>query len=402
MQLYTTEIVAISLCVLVLLYYVTLFFYHLKRTKSTGKAIKNASLLLLPVLALFILIELVFRVMVANTAMKYDRDVLSRNFATIHYIKTLRNTNNDRRFIRLKEHPLNINYVTRAYDGKVFRLDNVKDTLYTLRTDNDGFILPDNCKCDKSIFFLGGSTTECHYVQENNRFPYVVGKILNACGFNYATKNSGVSGNHTLHSIDILINKIAGYNPSYVILMEAFNDLTTLTYEQSYYNRNAFRGLIVDQKSLLKESTTRDEFADKRRMKITVDTSRLYGEYRKSLRLFISACISMDIKPILMTQFNRIEQNLPDKCPSLQIVGGKFDSLISNLNYIDAYKRMNGIIREVAAEKNTPLIDLDHMVPKRATYLYDLVHVNDSGSLLIANIVAEHLMKIIDSTGSKL
>ena len=31
---------------------------------------------------------------------------------------------------------------------------------------------------DLTLAFLGGSTTECIYVDENNRFPYLAGRLI--------------------------------------------------------------------------------------------------------------------------------------------------------------------------------------------------------------------------------
>ena len=51
---------------------------------------------------------------------------------------------------------------------------------YVLRVDRQGFIMPSKIHDhpDLTIAFLGGSTTECIYVDEDNRFPYLVGRLL--------------------------------------------------------------------------------------------------------------------------------------------------------------------------------------------------------------------------------
>ena len=56
----------------------------------------------------------------------------------------------------------------------------ILDEEYILRTDKDGFIEPSiiHDDADMEIVFLGGSTTECLYVREENRFPYLTGRRL--------------------------------------------------------------------------------------------------------------------------------------------------------------------------------------------------------------------------------
>ena len=90
----------------------------------------------------------------------------------------------------------------------------------------------------------------------------------------------------------------------------------------------------------------------------------------------------MDVQPVLMTQFNRIELD---------------DDEIRGQHSVDwpgmvaRYKRFNDVIREVAAADDVPLIDLDRRVPKTSRYIYDAVHVNEEGSQLVAGIIAEEL-----------
>ncbi len=72
---------------------------------------------------------------------------------------------------------------------------------------------------DLSLVFLGGSTTECMFMEEENRFPYVVGTILErATGKKINAYNGGLSGNNSLHAIDLLINKVIPLKPRVVVV----------------------------------------------------------------------------------------------------------------------------------------------------------------------------------------
>ena len=100
---------------------------------------------------------------------------------------------------------------------------------------------------DISLVFLGGSTTVCHYLDENLRFPYLTGVLLeNKLGIKINSYNAGRSGNNSLHSIDILLNKILPINPQIVVMMHNINDVTTLVYERSYWNNNFSKSVIID------------------------------------------------------------------------------------------------------------------------------------------------------------
>ncbi|MDO9084096.1 MAG: hypothetical protein Q7U56_12530, partial [Humidesulfovibrio sp.] len=89
--------------------------------------------------------------------------------------------------------------------------DGLVDRAYRLRVDKDGYIIPSRVheKADLSIVFLGGSTTECHYMNEEERFPYIVGRRLEQMtGLRINSYNSGMAGNNSLHSVFLLQGKV--------------------------------------------------------------------------------------------------------------------------------------------------------------------------------------------------
>ena len=101
---------------------------------------------------------------------------------------------------------------------------------------------------DLTIAFLGGSTTECIYVDEDNRFPYLAGRLLERqTHLKVNSYNAGRSGNNTLHCLNILLNKVVNLKPDIVVLMENINDLAILMYEKTYWNTNPSRSPIQEK-----------------------------------------------------------------------------------------------------------------------------------------------------------
>jgi hypothetical protein len=106
--------------------------------------------------------------------------------------------------------------------------DGLEQKPYQVRTDADGFMLPYNIydKPDLTLVFLGGSTVACIYVDEDQRFPHLAGQLLEQkTGKKITSINSGVGGNNSLHSIDVLLNKIIPIKPDVVVMMHNINDL---------------------------------------------------------------------------------------------------------------------------------------------------------------------------------
>jgi hypothetical protein len=95
------------------------------------------------------------------------------------------------------------------------------------------------------------------------------------------------------------------------------------------------------------------------------------------------------IEPVLMTQFNRFDGQ--DVFVNQQF--GKSQSTIPLRDYVAYYKKFNDIVRSVAEDNSVHLIDLDRLVPRSNKYIYDAFHVNDTGSRLVAEIVARAIAR---------
>ena len=141
------------------------------------------------------------------------------------------------RNVLLKEHFPNQN-VFISVPERYFINKNYENKKYKLRTDKNGFILgpKDKLETEKIDFiFFGGSTTECIFVDESLRFPYLLSeKLEHKNGKRVNTLNAGVSGNHSLHS---LINLVAKglEKPKFAVLMHAANDMGTLLITHTYW-----------------------------------------------------------------------------------------------------------------------------------------------------------------------
>ena len=337
----------------------------------------------------------------------------------------------ERRYINLREILPGLDTVDVPPDKAVRESDGLVQKPYRVRTDARGFMLPYNRheKPDLTLVFLGGSTVACIYVEEENRFPYLVGNLLaQKTGKQITSINSGVGGNNSLHSLDILLNKIIPVRPDVVVMMHNINDLVALIYDQTYWSKNPTRAAIVNfsfYKNLtgLKalatlardlyipnlHAATRvlskkifgkkvqdpdDEFAYIRGKKLTVDQAHILDEFRMNLKTFINICRARRITPVLMTQFNRYKPN-PDPKVLKAMQGFESDSGIPASEFMDLYARFNQAIREVGQQNGVVVIDLAALIPQDKQYLYDVVHLNTQGSQLAAQLISEHLQPLV-------
>jgi lysophospholipase L1-like esterase len=327
----------------------------------------------------------------------------------------------ERRYIRLKEYRPGTRLLLAFPRHHLPYTDNVFTKKYRFDIDNNGFIVPSKKydRPDKVIVFLGGSTTECMFVDQDHRFPYVVGKILEQeTGAKINSYNGGMSGNNTLNAIDILINKVIPLKPNVVVYMENINDLSTLLYDKTYWNEHTARSPLetLPKKKLvgkllkeifipnlnyayrnLKEMLFRqegDEFAAARGKKLTIDQAKMVHDFAAGLQTLICTCKAWGIVPVLMTQGNRITDH-PDPVVAAYIGRYRHDTGISYRQFKELYDAFDDTIREVGRQNHVMVIDLAREVPPDKKYLYDLVHFNDAGSQLAAHIIAARLKGIM-------
>ena len=289
--------------------------------------------------------------------------------------------------------------------------DGLERKPYPFRVDADGYIMPSQVheKPDLTVVFLGGSTTECMYMQEEERFPYLVGRFLEkSLGLKVNTLNGGAAGNNTLHCVLALQGKVLPRRPQAVVLMECVNDVNYQVFVGDYWAPHASRGIVFDKeygpvKTFLiehimgrkaHEKIGSDEFAAQRGQKRTLDTAAMASAYRKNLELFVFLCRQHGITPVLMTQFNRFTE-APEANLLKQMQATRDDWGVDFAAYRAAYMALQDATRAVAAEQKVALIDLDRLVPKDKALMYDVVHVNPVGSALVAEIIARELPGIL-------
>lgn len=265
---------------------------------------------------------------------------------------------------------------------------------YRFQTDENGFVKPSKIhqNSDLNIFFLGGSTTECEMVDEELRFPYLTGRILEEkTKLKINSYNAGKSGNNSIHSLNNFINKVIPLNPNIVVRMENINDLSTLLYESTYWNKNRSRsnlGCFNKNSTSFRnfnnewaESPFRDKIFDPKHQE------KIKLEQRKIINLFIASVKASGATPVLMTQANKIDQ-------TVDFSNGSKDEKF-NQTYRQLYSDFQEITRQAAKENGVLLIDLEKEIPQRDEYLYDSVHFTNEGSKLAAKIISKNLQKYV-------
>ena len=312
-------------------------------------------------------------------------------------------------------------------------VENLDQINYEIKIDENGFILNGNDiekNPDIKILFLGGSTTETLYVPEKSRFPSVVERTLRSnLKETVNVLNGGVSGNNSMHSLFIFLAKGIPLQPQYVALMHNLNDFALLSKTESYWigpksravivetnsgnfstiedsSRNIFFNLLKNAKNFLVPNLYtylrprlfadatfyRDEFEGYSKNYSDLNIDLMKEQFRSSITSFVKLSKAWNIEPILMTQGNRID---PDFEYFLKWAERHQRGKMTPDEFSILYSAMNEITREVASKENITLIDLDALIPKSNKFIYDTIHLNETGSILMGEIVSAALLDLI-------
>ena len=336
------------------------------------------------------------------------------------------------RYIKLREVPPLYSELLYPTADNLKMSDGLEVKTYLFRADENGFIIPAKVHQhpDLTMAFLGGSTTECIYVEEKNRFAYRSGHLLEEkLHLKINSLNGAKSGNDSLHSINILVNKLIPLKPDIVVMMHNINDLSVLLYDNSYWTDQQYRSPLLvkppNRKTLGKDieeifHLTRDltipnlarafkkfsawfgggkvdEFAHIRGKKITINKPYLLGEFKMNQQTFVDICRARHITPVLMTMANRLKDT-----PDAFILNTTMKQIeqaqgIKYGEYKEIFDLFNQAIREVGAQNQVLVIDLAKEIPQENTYLCDLVHYNDHGCRLAASVISENLEPLVTS-----
>jgi hypothetical protein len=243
-------------------------------------------------------------------------------------------------------------------------------------------------------------------------------------GIKINSYNAARSGNHSLHSLDILLNKVFPIKPDIVVMLENINDLTILLYESSYWNRNSSRSVIFDINKeisanyfklirdryipnlamamhnfdnslrLLWKSNKkgRDEFANIRGKHVVYDKSAMIDQFEMNLQSFIYLCKARNIIPVIMTMPSRFKEK-PD-----QIILDAFNNPpLDYFQFKQIFDLFNKSILKKAQENNIMVIDLAKEIPQENEFMYDIVHYTDKGARKVAEIISDRLKPVVST-----
>ncbi len=269
------------------------------------------------------------------------------------------------------------------------------------------------------IMIYGGSSVFDLVVSENEDWPHKIEQFFHQDGMkNVEVINAGIPGHSSFDVVGRLFTEGHNFKPDYVIMYAAWNDVKRFSSDQFllreltpyepttnpllYYENNVdqFLGDYSYLYSFLRYEFLNFKFkvglegASKIKDKIYKLNQRALDQFKLDMELFVDCARNMEAQPILMTEGTLLHQeNLGKENFRLRHARGMLPLDFAVL----ALKEANNIIRQVAHEKNVPLIDAQQLLVETDTMYYaDHVHLTHQGSEALALIVKKHLHEIMN------
>lgn len=277
---------------------------------------------------------------------------------------------------------------------------------------------------DHYVIAIGGSTTECLSLDDNETWPYLIQKMLNEKGKHVWVGNAGKSGAKIQEHVEDLPQLIkqfpqvktvvilVGVNEVYAILRNTLEQNSSFNFSIPEFLKNLFVWKQIQTFSRkyftqvhLNQENTADYYKlvrENRRRSSKVDTAPDFSnyliQYQASIRQLNEICTENAVRCIFLTQPTMWRENLNSEEDSLLWFGwGGYDQMTSGKYYSvevlsKVMSKLNDALLRECKNQKLECIDLANLLEKDTTTFYDDCHFNISGSLKVAKILSGYLI----------
>jgi lysophospholipase L1-like esterase len=263
-----------------------------------------------------------------------------------------------------------------------------------------------------SIVCIGGSTTQCFFLDDHKAWPYLLQQDLKARFPNAWVGNGGLDGHSSRAHITFMNRVIPAIRPKVALVLVGANDVAfSISKERRAHGTPFEKVRLVDRirllqlamlwKRILIDKATVVEKTGQGSLDFPPMTDKenvpsdiremLPGlaEYRDNIRKILAKGRETNTRVVFMTQ-----PMLFDDTPhwrglraTMYWLGDLKISAATFWRCLDAY---NQELMRVCREEKAECIDLASAVPHSEDYFYDPAHFNDRGSALVAEKVAAY------------
>lgn len=301
--------------------------------------------------------------------------------------------------------------------GEVYEFSNVRlrglDSQVRHTKNKLGFRgpdLPDDTTILR-IFCIGGSTTECFYLNDGDDWPAVMASELKRKipGSKFWVNNAGLDGHSTRGHEVLLRDHVGRLKPDYIIFLVGCNDLAAagfnpfeqynLLNNMPHYHRFEVYQLYLNFR-LAREAKKRGighqdvnlnnwPVADTAGWRHSMVSATDLADYKLRLHSLAALCKMYGAKPVFVTQPCLLADQ-KDPVTGVYLGACRYNES-SGLHYRARLDRINAETVAFCAEQGYRCIRADKMLSSSSAHYYDFFHYTKSGAAEMGKIVAAGL-----------
>jgi lysophospholipase L1-like esterase len=270
------------------------------------------------------------------------------------------------------------------------------------------------------IFMVGGSTTECVFLDDSEAVTRRLQDRLRAAypGVDIRVYGAGKSGDKSWDHVAMVTHRIAHLQPDVVIVFAGFNDFLSSVLAKDYLLRgDTAPGRRVPSRVVVRMATSELQLyrlAHAALHRFDPAETTIHSQYRQAarkararrevplpaadptpfeenLRTLVGAIQAQGARAVLMTQAS--SWNSPDPVAAQWHWMTGHPERFPERDLDAGLGRFNARTRAVGAELGAPVADLAAALPRRMDYFYDDVHFNVLGADRAAALLAETLVR---------
>lgn len=272
-----------------------------------------------------------------------------------------------------------------------------------------------------SIITMGGSTTECTYLNDGQTWTDGLGKKLNSSFKSVWINNAGLAGHSSFGHLVLLQDYLVKLKPDMIVLMLGCNDMNRndLTMSDRYSMRGMYGSTasfftknsalaniaatyaragqassmqIVDRYiDLHKEKNNNLEISGQAMSSKLAGYDKLLKEYEKRLHAIVETCKENNINLVLVSQPALFGKGI-DPVTGADLEKHRIDNETNGLLWWKELSLYNEVTRSVAGRNGLFFIDLARQMPKSSLYFYDMVHFTNEGAAKVSGIIHNELL----------
>jgi len=269
------------------------------------------------------------------------------------------------------------------------------------------------------VFTVGGSTTECTYLNDGKTWTDQLQRKIDSSLNNVWFNNAGLAGHSTFGHIILMNDYLIKLKPSMILMMAGVNDMgrNDLTASDKYSMKGTYGSvasfftknselinLIANLMRAKRAKTNRlnDTWFDLRNYekmsipeaemeeRLKAHRSKYLSGYEQRMDSIVKICNQQNIGLVLITQPALFGKGI-DSVSGADLEQYKLFNDANGMMWWKTLELYNEVTRQIAVKNNILLIDLANELPKSSRYFYDMIHFTDEGALKVSEIIDKQL-----------